>query len=132
MRSGSPVPDGGGWPSAQDSKGSGPRSEPHEGPAGRREVPFGRERVGEQVKVAVPSGDILLALDEPRGTSARNRLRGRIATVEDKGTRSLAGITSGVLWRASLTREAVKELDLRDGKEVWLAFKTHSCYLLDD
>jgi molybdate transport system ATP-binding protein len=96
------------------------------------DVPFGREAVGDQVRVAVPSGDILLALDEPRGTSARNRLRGRIVAVEDKGVRSLASVLSGVLWRASLTREAVKELDLHRDKEVWLAFKTHSCYLLDE
>src|SRR5205085_2049993 len=32
------------------------------------EVPLGRAGVGEQVKIAVPSGDILLALDEPHGT----------------------------------------------------------------
>jgi molybdate transport system ATP-binding protein len=95
------------------------------------EVPFGREAVGDEVKVAVPSGDILLALDEPQGTSARNRLRGHITTIEDKGARTVAGITSGVLWHASLTRQAVNELDLHPGKEVWLAFKTHSCYLLD-
>ncbi|HKP12850.1 MAG TPA: TOBE domain-containing protein, partial [Blastocatellia bacterium] len=96
------------------------------------EVPFGREGVGAQVRVAVPSGDILLALDEPRGTSARNRLRGRITAVEDKGARTLASITSGVLWRASLTRGAVEELGLHSGKEIWIAFKTHSCHLLDE
>jgi molybdate transport system ATP-binding protein len=96
------------------------------------EVPFGRAGVGEQVKVAVPSGDILLALDEPHGTSARNRLRGRIMLIEDKGARTSVSVRSGVLWRASLTRQAVSELDLHPGKEVWLAFKTHSCYLLDE
>jgi len=96
------------------------------------EVPFGREAVGEQVRVAVPSGDILLALDEPQGTSARNRLCGRITLIEDKGARTLASVTSGVLWRASLTRQAVNELNLYPGKQVWLAFKTHSCYLLDE
>src|SRR6185295_8146968 len=53
------------------------------------EVPFGREAVGEQIRVAVPSGDILLALEEPQGTSARNRLCGRITMIEDKGARTL-------------------------------------------
>jgi molybdate transport system ATP-binding protein len=96
------------------------------------DVPFGREGVGERVKVAVPSGDILLALAEPHGTSARNRLCGRITMIEDKGARTLASVTSGVLWRASLTRQAVNELGLHPGKQVWLAFKTHSCYLLDE
>jgi molybdate transport system ATP-binding protein len=95
------------------------------------EVPFGREAVGERVKVAVPAGDILLALGEPKGTSARNRLRGHITIIEDTGARTVVSVASGVLWRASLTRQAVNELDLHPGKEIWLAFKTHSCYLLD-
>lgn len=96
------------------------------------EVPFGSESEGERVKVAVPSGDILLATEEPRSTSARNRLRGRILAIEDKGNRTLIIVKSGVTWRASLTRQATSELALAEGKEVWLAFKTHSCYLLDE
>lgn len=98
----------------------------------RIEVPFGIESEPAQVKVAVPSGDILLATEEPRSTSARNRLRGRITAIEDKGNRTIVSVTSGVVWRASVTRQAVSELDLSNGKEVWLAFKTHSCYLLDE
>src|SRR6266581_2930539 len=55
MRSGSPSPDGSGWPSAQRPHsdealgnqgryGSGARSEPQDGPgSGRRDVPFGPE-----------------------------------------------------------------------------------------
>src|SRR6266849_4858890 len=53
MRSGSPAQDGGGWPAQRPQSdeavsgpvryGSGPRSDPHEGPAGRRDVPFGPE-----------------------------------------------------------------------------------------
>lgn len=98
----------------------------------RVEVPFGIEREGARVKVAVPAGDILLAIEELRATSARNRLRGRITAIEDKGNRTVVSIQSGVTWRASLTRQAVHELDLTEGREVWLAFKTHSCYLLDE
>ncbi len=54
MRSGSPAQDGSGWPSAQRPNsdeatsspvryGSGPGSDPHDGPGGRREMPFGPE-----------------------------------------------------------------------------------------
>ena len=102
----------------------------HSGQA-RIEVPFGVEREGERVKIAVPSGDILLASEELRSTSARNILQGRIQSIEDKGNRTLVRITSGVTWNASVTRQAVKELALSEGREVWLAIKTHSCYLLD-
>jgi len=96
------------------------------------EVPFGIEPEGGRVKVAVPSGDILAATEEPQSTSARNRLRGRITAIEDKGNRTLVIVKSGVIWRVSLTRQAVSELALTEGREIWLAFKTHSCYLLDE
>jgi molybdate transport system ATP-binding protein len=96
------------------------------------EVPFGIRSEGERIRVAVAAGDILIALEEPRLMSARNRLRGRIVAIEDKGSRTVVSITSGVTWRASVTRQAVKELQLSNDKEVWLAFKTHSCYLLDE
>ncbi|HST23719.1 MAG TPA: ATP-binding cassette domain-containing protein [Blastocatellia bacterium] len=98
----------------------------------RVEVPFGNESEDARIRVAVPAGDILLATEEPRSTSARNRLRGRIAAIEDKGNRTVISVKSGVVWRASVTRQAVSELDLSNDKEVWLAFKTYSCYLLDE
>jgi molybdate transport system ATP-binding protein len=95
------------------------------------EIPFSGDPAGSAVMVAVPSGDILLATEEPRLTSARNILRGRIERIEDRGHGALVSVISGVVWRASVTREAVRELDLSVGSEVWLALKTHSCYLLD-
>ncbi len=95
------------------------------------DVPFGNQAPGEQVTVAVPSGDILLATEEPRSTSLRNRLHGRISAIEDKLNRTVVGVQAGVTWNASVTRHAVRELGLLEGKDVWLAFKTHSCYLLD-
>jgi molybdate transport system ATP-binding protein len=79
----------------------------------------------------VPSGDILLASEELRSTSARNILRGRIQAIEDKGNRTLVRIICGVTWNVSVTRQAAKELALSEGREVWMAIKTHSCYLLD-
>jgi molybdate transport system ATP-binding protein len=97
----------------------------------RLDVPLGVEAEGARVKIAVPSGDILLASEELRTTSARNILRGRIHSIEDRGNRTVVRIISGVAWNASVTRQAVKELSLSEGGEVWLAIKTHSCYLLD-
>jgi molybdate transport system ATP-binding protein len=95
------------------------------------DVPFGNQAQGEQVTLAVPSGDILLATEEPRSTTLRNRLHGRISAIEDKVNRTVVSVRAGVTWNASVTRQAVKELGLSEGQEVWLAFKTHSCYLLD-
>lgn len=97
----------------------------------RVDVPFGNEAQGESVTVAVPSGDILLATEEPRSTTLRNRLTGRITAIEERVNRTVVSVRAGVTWNASVTRQAVKELGLSEGQEVWLAFKTHSCYLLD-
>jgi molybdate transport system ATP-binding protein len=95
------------------------------------DVPFGNQALGEHVTIAVPSGDILLATEEPRSTSLRNRMRGRITAIEDELNRTVVRVNSGVNWSASVTRQAVSELALSESQEVWLAFKTHSCYLVD-
>ena len=97
----------------------------------RVDVPFGSEREGEQVQIAVPSGDILLATDEPRSTSARNILKGRVAAIEDKAGGALVRVASGVSWSVKVTRQSILDLGLQTGQPVWLAIKTHSCYLLD-
>jgi len=95
------------------------------------DVPFGVEPEGAQVKVAVPSGDILLATEEPRSTSARNILPGRVVAIEDKAGGAIVRITSGVSWSVKVTRQSILDLGIQIGQEVWLAIKTHACYLLD-
>jgi molybdate transport system ATP-binding protein len=97
----------------------------------RVDVPFGSEAEGERVKIAVPSGDILLATREPRSTSARNILRGEIAAIEDKAGGAIVRVTSGVSWSVKVTRQSILDLGLQSGQPVWLAIKTHACYLLD-
>ena len=98
----------------------------------RLTVPLGDQAVGDVVTVAVRSGDVLLAAEEPRRTSARNILRGRVESVEEEHARVLARVVcGGVAWAVSLTRQSVKELNVEAGREVWLAVKTHSCHLLD-
>lgn len=97
----------------------------------RVDVPFGNEPEGERVKIAVPSGDILLATAEPRSTSARNILPGRVEAIEDRAGGAIVRVTSGVSWSVKVTRQSVLDLGLQIGQEVWLAIKTHACYLLD-
>jgi molybdate transport system ATP-binding protein len=101
------------------------------GGACRLEVPLGSYKVGARVRVAVRSGDILLATREPRNTSARNILRGRIDAIEETATHVRVHVSSGVEWVAGVTRQSVRELRLAPEMEVWLAFKTYSCHLLD-
>jgi molybdate transport system ATP-binding protein len=95
------------------------------------EIPLGQESRGNNVIVAIRAGDILLAAEELRSTSARNMLRGQITAIEDRGAHSIVRVQSGVAWAVSVTRQAVAELGLSHGRMIWLAIKTHSCYLLD-
>jgi molybdate transport system ATP-binding protein len=102
-----------------------------EGGASELEVPLTRENQSERVRVAVRSGDILLATEELRSTSARNILSGEIQTIEERSNRFVVRVRSGVVWAVSVTSQAVKELRLAPGQKIWLAIKTHSCHLLD-
>ncbi|MBD0326169.1 MAG: ATP-binding cassette domain-containing protein, partial [Pyrinomonadaceae bacterium] len=95
------------------------------------EIPLGKETEGQNVRVAIRAGDILLATDELRSTSARNVLSGRITAIEERSAQCIVRIESGVSWAASVTRQAVAELGLERNRKIWMAIKTHSCYLLD-
>ena len=97
----------------------------------RVEVPLGRAVVGGRVTIAVRSGDILLATEEPRGLSARNILRGRVEWVERRAEQTLVHVRSGVVWAAGVTHQSVQEMSLSEGADVWLAVKTLSCSVLD-
>jgi len=96
------------------------------------EAPLGRRPVGARVRVAVRAGDIVLATAEPRGLSARNLLRGRVARVEPRAAETLVHVAAGVHWAAAVTRQSLQELGLEAGKPVWLAFKTYSVRVFED
>ncbi|HSE99133.1 MAG TPA: molybdenum ABC transporter ATP-binding protein [Blastocatellia bacterium] len=95
------------------------------------DVPISTHAPGDRVRIAVRPGDILMATQEPRFTSARNVIRGRIESIHDRSDRTEVRVASGVIWNVSVTRQAVAELGLATGRQVWLAIKTYSCHLLD-
>jgi molybdate transport system ATP-binding protein len=95
------------------------------------DVPLGNQGRGEAITVAIRSGDILLATENLRSTSARNIVCGPITSIEERGDYSIVRVKSGVTWAARITRQAADELSLSKGQSIWLAIKTHSCYLLD-
>jgi molybdate transport system ATP-binding protein len=96
------------------------------------EAPAIDREPGDTLTVAVRSGDILLATSEMRNTSARNILPGKINSIERASDRALVNVASGVNWVVSVTREASVELGLAEGQQVWIAFKTYSCHILDE
>ena len=56
------------------------------------ETPLGYREAGSSVKLAIRAGDILLAIERPRGLSARNVIAGKIISWNSAGR---------CLWRGS-------------------------------
>ncbi|MCA8979744.1 MAG: ATP-binding cassette domain-containing protein [Planctomycetes bacterium] len=103
----------------------------------RVEVPSRGARRGTQALFGLRADDILLALEEPVGLSARNRLRARVERLDADGQDVLLSArclgpsgAEGPLLRASLTVGAQRELGLVKDGPVQLVFKTQSCHPL--
>ncbi len=91
------------------------------------EVPLGRGPAGSQTQIAIRAGDILLATEPPRGLSARNILRGRLASLTRDGAAMVAVVDAGGRFVVHLTPSAADGLGLTPGQDVWLVIKTYSC-----
>jgi molybdate transport system ATP-binding protein len=96
------------------------------------EVPLGYARVGDRVRVAIRAGDILLAMEKPRGLSARNLLEGKIVSLEERGPIVAARVDCGDVFQVQITRGAARELSLAPDGKVWIVVKTHSCHLVEE
>jgi molybdate transport system ATP-binding protein len=94
------------------------------------ETPLIRAEAGSRIRVGIRAGDILLAVAEPAGLSARNILAGRLVSVERRDMMISARVDCGVEMEVHLTLAARDALDLAEGREVWLVIKTHSCHLM--
>jgi molybdate transport system ATP-binding protein len=93
-------------------------------------VPIARGDAGDAVRIAVRAGDILLAIERPRGLSARNVLPGTLASVQREGATVVAMVEAGSRFEVHLTPAALTSLQLTVGQAVWLIIKTHSCRIV--
>jgi molybdate transport system ATP-binding protein len=97
------------------------------------ETPLVRAEAGSRLRVGIRAGDLLLAIQNPRGLSARNVLPGKIKTLHQRDVIvSVIVNCGGTDFEAHLTLAAREALDLKVGKSVWLVVKTHSCHLMSD
>jgi molybdate transport system ATP-binding protein len=94
------------------------------------ETPLVRAEPGALLKVGMRAGDILLAIVNPVGLSARNILAGTIVSLEQRDVIVSALVNCGVEMEVHLTLAARDALELIPGKQVWLVIKTHSCHLM--
>ena len=87
--------------------------------------------IGGEVWCRLDSGAIALApADEPGGMTARNRLRGRVVGVDERGHRVRVAIDAGIALHADVTPETAGDLRLRPGTPISCVFKVHSLELL--
>lgn len=98
------------------------------------EVPLIHAKPGEQLRLGIRAGDILISLERPTGLSARNLIPAKIVALRREGTTIVAETTSTerheIRFNVHLTPHAVESLHLAPGEMVWLVIKTHSCHLM--
>lgn len=120
-----------------DSGIGGPASlPPSQAPASHvtLEVPLFRVQRGEELRVGVRAGDIIVALERPTGLSARNLIPAEILSIENVGPAAIVETACtedrAVRFKVNLTHKAVGSLKLNAGDVVWLVLKTYSCHVM--
>jgi molybdopterin-binding protein len=73
--------------------------------------------------------DIILSLD-PVETSARNQLKGRISSIDNRGSVVLLKIDTGRVFTVQITRRSFVEMGLNLDSEVYISFKASSVQLM--
>jgi molybdopterin-binding protein len=86
----------------------------------------------QDILVGLRSSDIILAMEEPKGTSARNRLAGTVASVEPRPPGYEVTLDCGIPLKAQVTRAAMSELGIKPGQNLWAVFKASSCFLVQE
>jgi len=94
------------------------------------ETPLVRAEAGSRLRVGIRAGDVLMAIAQPEGLSARNILPGHLLTLERRDMMILALVDCGIDMYVQLTLAARDALKLQVGQQVWLVIKTHSCHLM--
>ena len=106
----------------------------------RLEVPLDQPESGtetysaqdDEVTVAIRASDIILAAEEPRGSSARNRLHGMVTSVELRPPGYEVTLDCGRLLRCHITGASLAEMAIQPGLPLWAVFKASSCFLVDE
>ena len=86
----------------------------------------------DRVAVGIRASDIILSLEEPAGTSARNRIPGIVARVEPRPPGYTVELDCGVPLRCQVTGASLEEMGIRPGQRLWAVFKASSCFLVEN
>jgi molybdate transport system ATP-binding protein len=79
------------------------------------------------VRLQLLARDLILALEEPRGISVRNHLRGTVLSITPDGGADLVAVdVSGTTLLARITSSSTRELRLAPGVPLWVLVKAVS------
>jgi molybdate transport system ATP-binding protein len=82
---------------------------------------------GQRVRLQLLARDMILAVEEPRGLSVRNQLRGTVVSItQDAGASLIAVDIGGETLLARISAAATRELALAPGRQVWALVKAVS------
>ena len=87
---------------------------------------------GERVTVGIRASDIILSSQEPVGSSARNRLPGRVVHIEPRPPGYTVELDCGVPLLCHVTGASLEEMGIQVGQPLWAVFKASSCFLVQD
>lgn len=98
------------------------------------EAPLTNVTAGEQVRIGIRAGDILVSVERPTGLSARNLIAAEITGLRREGAMAILEAVACenriIPVVVHLTPRAVESLQLKVGEVVWLVLKTHSCHVM--
>lgn len=89
----------------------------------------GEAKLGEEVLVCIKPEEVIISKEKPE-SSVRNWFRGKIVEVSSYGRILNLGLDCGFLLKALVTQSSYRELNLREGDEVWAGVKATSIHLI--
>jgi ABC-type molybdate transport system ATPase subunit len=116
--------------------GGGSRLSPSNAPEAQvsLEVPLTKAEPGEQLRIGIRAGDILISVERPAGLSARNLIPAKLVSLRREGYTVIVEMVPAednrIPITSHLTPRAVETLQLKIGDVVWLVLKTHSCHVM--
>ena len=97
------------------------------GPQSQLRVTNTRLIPGQRVRLQLLARDLILAIEEPRGLSVRNQLRGKVVSITADGGADLIAVdVGGAILLSRISASATHELNLAPGATVWALVKAVS------
>ena len=85
----------------------------------------------DEVIVGIRASDIILSQENLVGSSARNRLPGRVISIESRTPGFAITLDCGRPLKCIITGASMEEMNIQLGQTLWAGFKASSCFLVD-